>query len=154
MRFDEIINKIVIQDGGPDAILNIPVIQKTTFHENITLHEWSCMKQTSKFSAFYVLRFDEIINKTVIQDSGRTPSWIFQSFQKLHSRKYKPTWMTHKKQTSKILTCYNEIWRKYQQNSNPRWWSDAILNYKSLSHMLECTHGFSKHWLHSGSNDI
>ena len=31
MRFDEIINKIVIQDGGPDAILNISVIQKTTF---------------------------------------------------------------------------------------------------------------------------
>ena len=30
-RFDKIINKIVIQDGGPDAILNISVIQKTTF---------------------------------------------------------------------------------------------------------------------------
>ena len=26
MRFDEIINKIVIQYGGPDAILNISVI--------------------------------------------------------------------------------------------------------------------------------
>ena len=26
MRFDEINNKIVIQDGGPDAILNISVI--------------------------------------------------------------------------------------------------------------------------------
>ena len=48
-----------------------------------------------------------------------------------------------RKQTSKILTCYNEIWRNYQQNSNPRWWSDAILNYKSLSHMPECTHRFS-----------
>ena len=31
MRFDEINNKIVIQDGGPDAILNISVVQKTTF---------------------------------------------------------------------------------------------------------------------------
>ena len=31
MRFDEIINKIVIQDGGLDAILNISVIQNTTF---------------------------------------------------------------------------------------------------------------------------
>ena len=31
MRFDEIINKIVIQYGGPDAILNISVIQKTKF---------------------------------------------------------------------------------------------------------------------------
>ena len=31
MRFDEIINKIVIQDGGPNANLNISVIQKTTF---------------------------------------------------------------------------------------------------------------------------
>ena len=26
MKFDEIINKMVIQDGGPDAILNISVI--------------------------------------------------------------------------------------------------------------------------------
>ena len=31
MRFDELINKIVIQDGGPDVILNISVISKTTF---------------------------------------------------------------------------------------------------------------------------
>ena len=31
MKFYEIINKIVIQDGGPDAILNISVDRKTTF---------------------------------------------------------------------------------------------------------------------------
>ena len=31
MRFDELINKIVIQDGGPGAILNISVIIKTKF---------------------------------------------------------------------------------------------------------------------------
>ena len=31
MIFDEIINKIVIQDGGPDAILNISIILKSTF---------------------------------------------------------------------------------------------------------------------------
>ena len=31
MRFDEIINKKVFQDGGPDAILNISVVRKTTF---------------------------------------------------------------------------------------------------------------------------
>ena len=31
MRFDEIINKIVIQDGGPDAILNISVISNARF---------------------------------------------------------------------------------------------------------------------------
>ena len=31
MRFDGIINKIVFQDGGSDAILNISVVQKTTF---------------------------------------------------------------------------------------------------------------------------
>ena len=36
------------------------------------------------------MRFDEIINKTVIQDGGRTPSLIFQSFQKLHLRKHEP----------------------------------------------------------------
>ena len=75
MRFDKIINKIVIQDGGPDAILNISVIQKNYIYENITLHERPYKKQMSKFSSFYI-----------------------------------------------------EIWRNYQQNSNPRWWSDAILN--------------------------
>ena len=31
MRFDEIINKIVIQYGCQDAILNISLIQKITF---------------------------------------------------------------------------------------------------------------------------
>ena len=31
MKFDEIIKKIVIKDGDPDAILNISVDQETTF---------------------------------------------------------------------------------------------------------------------------
>ena len=30
LTFDEIINKMVIQDGGPDAILNFPVISNAT----------------------------------------------------------------------------------------------------------------------------
>ena len=93
MKFDEIINKIVIQNGGPDAILNISVIQQTIF---IKIYPYMKNLVWHKLANFQlsVLRFDEIINKTVIQDGGRTPSWIFQSFQKLHSRKCNPTWMT------------------------------------------------------------
>ena len=93
MRFDEIINKIVIQDGGPDTILNISVIQKTTFIKIKPYMKDPAWNKLANFQLF-VLRFYEIINKTVIQDGGRTPSYIFQSFQKLHSQKYNPTWMT------------------------------------------------------------
>ena len=63
----------------------------------------------------------------------RKPSWIFQSFQMLHSWKYNPTWTTLEKQTSKILAFCYEIWRNYKQNSKPRWWSGRHLEYFSHS---------------------
>ena len=90
MRFDKIMNKIVIQDGGPDAILNISVIQKNIFMKiqpYMKDLEWN---KLANFQ-FFILRFGEISNKTVIQDVGRTPSWIFPSFQKLRSQNYNTT---------------------------------------------------------------
>ena len=66
---------------------------KNNIHENITLHGRLCTKQNSKFSAFHIeIWWNDQQNK--MKDGCRTPSWIVQSFQKLHLRKYNPTWTT------------------------------------------------------------
>ena len=63
----------------------------------------------------------------------RTPSWIFQSFGKLHLWNITLHGWPCKKQTSKFSAFCIEIWRNYQQNSYTRWWSDAILNISVIS---------------------
>ena len=85
--------QMVIQDGGPDAILNISVIQETTFMKIWPYMEDIALNRTANFQ-LSILRFDENDQQNSNKNGCRTPSWIVQSFQKLHLRKYEPTWKT------------------------------------------------------------
>ena len=62
-------NKTVFHDGGPDAILNISVISNVTFMKIYTSIKNLAWNKSATFQLFF-LRFDEIMNKIVIQDGG------------------------------------------------------------------------------------
>ena len=68
---------------------------KTWGHEYIILHERPLRETDQQIIRLPILRLDEIMNNTVIQDGGRTRSRDNQSGQNFdRHEQYMATWMT------------------------------------------------------------